>query len=356
MSQTKKTIFLHNPGGLTEEALISSFVVREKEFQSIFDDLKNSDGKKPERHCIIQGGWGSGKTTLLYRIYYEVKNDKGLSANVIPLLFNEEQYRVRNLCKLWESLCERLEDIGGFKGILNEFEGRLKEDDFEARSFEVIANALKREGKHLVVFLDNVGSLMDKLDNQECTRLHEILLTSPDIRVIGASSATLEHTYNQSKPFFDCFQFVYLNDLNANESARLLLRLGEVFERPGIRRIIDEQPERIETLRRLTGGVIRTMALLFEICSNDEYGNAFQDLETALDRITPHYKQRMDGLSSRQQEVVDAIATSWDATTTREIAKKTRMESKVITTQLKELEKSRIIEKIDQVETKTIST
>ena len=89
MSQTKKTIFLHNPGGLTEEALISSFVVREKEFQSIFDDLKNSDWIKPERHCIVQGGWGSGKTTLLYRIYYEVKNDKGLSANVIPLLFNE---------------------------------------------------------------------------------------------------------------------------------------------------------------------------------------------------------------------------------------------------------------------------
>lgn len=354
MSQSKKTIFLHNPGCLTEEALISSFAVREKEFQSISDDLKNLDWTKPERHYIVQGGWGSGKTTLLYRIYYEVKNDKGLSANVIPILFNEEPYRARNLCELWESLCERLEDVAGFKGIFNEFEGRLKEDDFESRSFEVIANALKREGegKHLVIFLDNIDVLMDKLDNQECTRLHEILLTSPGICVIGASATMLAHTYNRSKPFFDCFKFVYLNDLNTSESVRLLLRLGEVFERPGIRKIIDEQPERIETLRRLTGGAVRTMALLFEICLNDEYGNAFADLETALDRITPHYKHCMDGLSARQQEIVDAIALCWDATTTKEITKKARLESKVVTTQLKELEKNRIIEKIEQAGTK----
>jgi len=352
MSQTKKTLFLHNPGSLAEEALISSFVVREKEFQSIFDDLKNSDWAKPERHCIIQGDWGSGKTTLLYRVYYEIKNDKGLSANVIPILFNEEQYHVRNLCKLWESLCERLEEVGGFKGILNEFEGRLKEDDFEARSFEVIANALKREGKHLVVFLDNVGGLMGRLSNQECARLHEILLTSPDLRVIGSSAEALEHTYDKSKPFFDCFTFVYLNDLNANEGVRLLLSLGETFERPGIRRIIDEQPERVETLRRLTGGVMRTMVLFFEICSNDEYGNAFTDLEAILDRLTPHYKPRMDSLSGRQQEIIDSIAASWDAITTKEIAKNARMEGKVVTTQLKELEKSQVIEKIEQVGTK----
>ena len=352
MSQTKKTIFLHNPGSLTEEALVSSFVVREKELQSIFSDLKNLDWTKPERHYLVQGGWGSGKTTLLYRIYYEVKNDKGLSANVIPILFHEEPYRARNLCELWESLCERLEGVAGFKGITHELKGRLEEEDFESRSFEVIANALKREGKHLVVFLDNVGSLMDKLNKQECTRLHEILLTSPDICVIGASATALEHTYDHSKLFFDCFQFVCLNDLNASEGISLLRRLGEVFERPGIRKIIDEQPERIETLRRLTGGAVRTMALLFEICSNDECGNAFADLETALDRITPRYKHHVEGLSARQQEVVDSIALCWDAVTAKDISKKARMEGKVVTAQLKELEKNRIIEKIEQTGTK----
>lgn len=352
MSLSKKTIFLHNPGGLTEEALIGSFSVREKEFRSIFDGLKNQDWTEPGRHYIVQGGWGSGKTTLLYRIYYEVENDKGLSANVIPVLFHEELYRVRNLCELWELLCERLEDVAGFKGIAAEFKGRLEEEGFESRSFEVIANALKREGKHLVVFLDDVGVLMDKLDKQECTRLHKILLAFPDICFIGTSATALDHTYERSKPFFDCFKLVYLNGLNASEGINLLRRLGEVFERPGMRKIIDEQPERIETLRRLTGGVVRTMALLFEICSNDEYGNVFADLETVLDRITPRYKQHVDGLSARQQEIVDAIALCWDAVTAKDISKKARLDGKVVTVQLKDLEKNRIIEKTVQTGTK----
>ncbi|MEK6622611.1 MAG: tetratricopeptide repeat protein [Planctomycetota bacterium] len=394
MSQTKKTIFLYNPGGLTEEVLVGSFAVREKEFQTIIGGLKNPDWTKPERHYIVQGGWGSGKTTLLYRIYYEIKNNgtvqplpcnvaeelppgvtqagntndllldadlgmggqaqnnKATAAHLIPILFPGEQYRVRNLCELWELLCERLEDVAGFKGITHELKGRLEEEDFESRSFEVIANALKREGKHLVVFLDNVGSLMDKLNKQECARLHEILLTFPDICVIGASATALEHTDGRSSRFFDCFKFIHLNGLNASEGISLLRRLGEVFERPGMLKIIDEQPARVETLRRLTGGVVRTMALLFEICSNDECGNAFTDLGLALDRITPSFKHCVDGLSARQQEVVDAIALCWDAVTTKEIAKKARLEGKVVTAQLKDIEKNRLIEKIEQAGTK----
>ena len=394
MSQSKKTIFLHNPGGLTEEALVSSFAVREKELQSITDGLRSAHPTKPERHYIVQGGWGSGKTTLLYRVYYEIKNNgtvqplpcnaveepvpgasqdgntnssllgadlggdgivqnnKAPATTLLPVLFAREQYRVRNLCEFWELLCERLEDVAGFKGIGAELKGCFGEEGFESGYFGVIAKALKRKGKHLVLFLDDVGVLMDKLDKQECARLHEILLTSPDISIVGASATALEHTYGRSLPFFDCFQFIHLNGLNAGESINLLRRLGEVFERPGIRKIIDEQPERIETLRRLAGGVARTMALLFEIYSNDEYGNAFADLEIALDRITPGFQRRLDGLSARQQEVVDAIALCWDAVTAKEIAKKARLEGKVVTAQLKELEKNRFVEKITQTGTK----
>ena len=336
--------FLHNPGGLTEEALISSFSVREKEFQSISDDLKNSDWTKPERHYIVQGAGEAARRRCFIVSIMRLKMIKGFQRHLIPILFHEEQYRVRNLCELWESLCERLEDVAGFKGITLELKGRLKEEeDFESRSFEVIANALKREGKHLVVFLDDVGVLMDKLNKQECARLHEILLTSPDICVIGASATALEHTYGRSKPFFDCFKFVYLNGLNASEGISLLRRLGEVFERPGIRKIIDEQPERIETLRRLTGGAVRTMALLFEICSNDECGNAFADLETALDRITPRYKHYVDGLSARQQEVVDAIALCWDAVTTKEIAKRRAWRERLLPPSLRNLRKTGLL-------------
>jgi TPR repeat protein len=54
----------------------------------------------------------------------------------------------------------------------------------------------------------------------------------------------------------------------------------------------------------------------------------------------------MDDLSPQQQEIVHAIAMNWDAVGVKEIARITRMESKAVSAQLKQLEFNRIISKI----------
>ena len=71
------------------------------------------------------------------------------------------------------------------------------------------------------------------------------------------------------------------------------------------------------------------------------------DLEKILDSVTPLYKQRMGSLSPQQQEIVDFIALSWDAASTKEIAQKTKLASKAISSQIKQLEKYHIIDKIE---------
>ena len=68
-------------------------------------------------------------------------------------------------------------------------------------------------------------------------------------------------------------------------------------------------------------------------------GNAFQDLEKILDSVTPLYKHRMDSLSAQQQEIVDFIALKWDAVSVKEIADKTKLQSKAVSAQLRLLEK-----------------
>ena len=109
-----------------------------------------------------------------------------------------------------------------------------------------------------------------------------------------------------------------------------------------IKEIIDTQPGRIEALRRLTGGVIRTIVLLFEIFIDQKDGSAFSDLEAILDRVTPLYKHRMDDLPAQQQEIVEAIALAWDAINVSEISQKTRIISKTVSAQLRQMEKNEI--------------
>ncbi|MCP5052875.1 MAG: MarR family transcriptional regulator, partial [bacterium] len=156
----------------------------------------------------------------------------------------------------------------------------------------------------------------------------------------------LEFNYDYSHPFFEFFKVFHLEGLNRKEGEKLLLQLGETYKTDVVKNIIENNPGRVEALRRITSGVPRSIILLFEIFLDNETGDSFQDLEIILDRVTPLYKHRMDGLPPQKQEIMDAIALNWDAIAVKDIAKKTRIPGKSVSAQLNELEKNRLVTKI----------
>ena len=139
---------------------------------------------------------------------------------------------------------------------------------------------------------------------------------------------------------------IRLDGLDKAETQELLLKLGEIYnEKEKIEKIIKDTPGRVETLRILTGGVPRTLALMFNIFKDHEHESSVKDLERILDLVTPLYKHRMDDLPKQQQKIVDAVAKKWEAISVKELKEKVRLESKVISAQLRQLEKNQIIEK-----------
>ncbi|MGB8190856.1 MAG: tetratricopeptide repeat protein [Chitinophagaceae bacterium] len=125
----------------------------------------------------------------------------------------------------------------------------------------------------------------------------------------------------------------------------MLIDLSKIYgQGEQISEIINNQPERIETLRVITGGVIRTIVVLFDIFIADEEGNSFRDLEVVLDRVTPLYKHRIDDLNFPQREIINIIALNWNAIQPSEIAKKGHLEEAEVFRILKELEKLYIVE------------
>lgn len=340
------SLSLYNPNNLTEQELVDRFVIRKKEFEKIFKDIKNSNMKYPEQHYIIEAQRGYGKTTLLKRLYFEIKRDSELKARLIPVIFPEEQYNIRKLFKLWEVTAKYLEmESDEFTGICDEMDKYAELDDYEDICFKILEQKLKEKNKKLILLIDNIGDILKKFKRCEQQKLREILLTSAEIRIIGASSEVLEFTFDYDKPFYDFFKQIRLKGLNEEETKGFLEKLGEIFNKKNINEILKSNKGKIEALRRLTGGVPRTMILIFDIFV-DNSGTAFKELETILDRVTPLYKNRMDSLSPVQQEIVDVIALSWDAITTKEIADKIRMQSKEVSAQLNQLEKNGVINKI----------
>lgn len=337
---------IYNPANKRKEQLIDEFVVRTDEYQLILDDLRSFNGNEVYKHHLIIGQRGSGKTTLIHRIKYAIEGDSALN-ELIPIALGEEQYGISELMNLWEKVGEILEDYFNFRNLYNEMQDEIETSNEQQAVFSILLAHIENEGRKVVLFIDNFGDLLDKFSDQEINSLKKILKTCSFLRIIAASPIApynLPESYNL---LFKLFKKIPLKGLSNNEIKTLLLKLSESdSSKSKIQKIINQHPERIEILRLLTGGVTRTIVSLYKIFIDNVGGKSIRDLQLTLDAVTPLYKHNMDDLPKNQQKIVDVIAKSWDATSVKEISKNTRIESKVISAQIRQLEKKQIIEKI----------
>lgn len=342
---------IYNPHNQSKDALIAGFIARKQKFQRLFRDIRDAPMTKPEQHYLIQGIRGMGKTTLLLRIAYEIDNTPDLRKRLIPIVFNEEEYGIGSLADVWERTAQYLgENDVAFTDLYDVMTQQYGHDDYEQQALQTLVDALQQQNKKLLLLIDNIGDVLKKLDSQEEKRLREVLLITSELRLIGATSVAIEQVHDYTKPFYEFFKVIHLDGLSREEATDLFLKLGETYHNDAVKQLIEHQPGRIEAIRRLTGGVIRTMVLLFEILVENDSGSVFRDLKVLLDRVTPLYKHRLDDLPAQQQKIVAALAQAWDAASTKELAQVVRLESKVVSAQLKQLIDNSIVEK---VETKT---
>ncbi len=347
MKNTVATIY--NPHNQSKKQLINSFVVRLKTFQRLFQELKDTQMENPEQALLIVGQRGMGKTTLLLRLAYAIENDESLNNWMIPIAFAEEQYGVNELYALWEQTAKELEDKeSSFIGLADKMDAEYVDDalEYEDKCFQILTESLQKASKKLVLFIDNLGVILQRFSKLEQHRLRERLLSNAYIRIVGASSVVLEGFFDYGDAFFNFFKEKHLKGLNKEETKDLLLKLGEAYGEESIVEIVEKHIGRVEALRRITGGVIRTMVLLFEIFVDNEGGRAFKELNRLIDLTTPLYQDRMDRLSKQHQKIVNVVAIQWDGISTKEIAQKTRLESKKIAAQLKVLQRNGVIQRI----------
>ncbi|MDQ6482581.1 hypothetical protein [Dyadobacter sp. LHD-138] len=345
-ANTTDLFLLNNTGNKSKEMLIETFVVRDKEFSEIFSGLKQAVSPGNVDNTLVIGLRGAGKTTLLHRIKYAIEDDRMLSTKFLPIIFKEEQYHLSDLAALWESIAQYLEEYFNWEGIQRKMDAIIEQKNFnEYQLFEILENAIGESGLCIILFFENLNVFLGKLTLEERIALKRILTSKKVLRIIASSTSYLDTKIDFSGDFYNFFHTVTLQGLSKTECEKLLINIGSLYGyEESIRSIISDHPSRIESLRRLTGGVPRTISYLFQIFLDNKNGKAIKDLYILIDTLTFLYKAELDQLSSQQQKVIDIIARNWDAMPVKDITRQTRLESKNVSTILAILEKNQLVE------------
>ena len=364
----------YNPHLWGPEELKAIFVVRQNELARLSDAVKAIEPGEVPQHMLLIGQRGMGKTTLLQRLALEVEEDEALNQTWLPLRFPEEQYTVSTLGELWanvlSSLADAMEARGKDTTIIDEqllALDTLPDDEKETRTMTLINRWCDHNKQRLLLLIDSTDLMFDNLgsskkarkgkDDSNLWRLRKTLQHNPNLMWIGGSYKALEANDLYHDAFLDFFDPIHLKPLTLEEITTAMLAMARTFgtgrgitgeqAEQEITRALTARPERLKTLRHLTGGIPRTTVMLYELFAAGGTDEVKADLARLLDMMTPLYKAKLEALPDQQRKLLAHIMEYWQPMPMGELAKASGLINTQISPQLQRLEKEGLIEKTE---------
>ena len=336
-------IGLYNPQRQSAEVTEKLFVARQKQFNSLLEDiLEEKEDSIPQHHLII-GQRGMGKTTLLKRLEVELHREQ-YRCRFIPLLFPEEQYNVPNLTVFWQNCLDALADALEIENYATEMVDRIdrmmaqKKEQNAENLYKYLMASCRLLHRRPVLLVDNIGLVFNRLNKHEQHTLRALLSENGAPVIIGAGVYFTEDVLHYDAPFYDFFQAHYLKKLSFEEFTELLENLAERTQTgTDITSLMRKETPRLKTLYQFTGGNPRTAVMLFKLLVKGFSADINDDLDALVDEVTPLYKAKFEELPQQQQIIIDAIAMNWDAIPLKELSTATHLENNQLSPQLKRL-------------------
>ena len=327
------------------ETIKANYVIRLKEFEIIINSLTNKSEKDPLQHELILGRRGSGKSTLLKRIEIELLENKALKGKYIPINLAEEQVGIYRLFDLWEMILTELKSLQNTELNIKNYKDFSSSGQYTRYLFEQIHDLSLKSKKRIILLLDNFDRIVENLSD-DGKLLREILINYNDIGIIGASTRMDEHFWKYDMPFYEFFRVHNLGPLSTKEIINLLYHWSKVLNLGKLREFADNNPGKIENIRILTDGLPRTLQFFVRYILNNDKLESYEYLKKLIDDVTPLYQERLNHLTPPQRKTIYEMAFIWEASSTGQLSEILKMESKLVSANLKYLTDKGITDKI----------
>ena len=356
------TLFKYTPALIEPAILEKTFIGRTEEIKRINGILKNASARNSISHTIIIGPKGIGKTHFIRTLYHAVKGDIKINElnehknSFIPLISAEEEY-IGSFGKfillimgyLAESKCEGIPPIP-----IDILEPGVWGDKEKETAVSYLRRFKKNSGKMILLIIDNIDEIIENFTTEDQASLREILMTSDTILLIGSSPGLFDAIGEHSKPFYNFFETIWLNELTFKESKKLIKIYAEIDERKQLKGNFASIEPKFKAIYVLAGGNPRIILSFYRIVTD----HAADSIETiflkVFDELAPYFRQWMKNISKQQREIIDVMARAPELLTPTEIASRCRFPVSVVVTQIKRLEKAGYIAKAKQKRSKRV--
>lgn len=333
-----------NPGMLQgDDEIVRQFVVRKNELEALLDVLRGNITSPSCQHTLVIGPRGRGKTMLLARVAAKIRMAKDLSRTFVPVRLMEESYEVFSLGDFWlEVLFHLAMEVESqhpdlsveLKESHSDLAGRWQGPEWEDQVFSTVLEAADLLGKKLVVMVENMQDICKHADRHFGWKLRKAMQTEPNVVMI-ASATSLFEALDAREPFFDIFRTLNLEPLNEGESAMLWNALtGES---------VDER--KIQPLQILTGGSPRLIAVVAG--SGRSLADLMENLADLVDEHTEYFRSQFGSLTGNKLRVYTALVDLWQSSSATEVARRSRLDIRVVSTMLGRLVGDGVVETVD---------
>ncbi len=346
----------YNPHLWSAEQLRAIFVARKSELADLLDSLRKTQKGTVGQHALLVGARGMGKSTLMQRLALAVEDDPELAPQWLALRFPEEQYTVRTLGQFWANVLDALADAIERKheptsglDAASERIAALPQAEQPQAYLDAIAECASVRGQRFLLLVDNTDLLLNTIGKEAHWALRQVLQSQSHLLWVGGSYESLEANSEYHDAFLDFFRVIELRPLQLAEMQAALLALAQTFGGAAMHQQMQEQltqqPERLATLRQLSGGNPRTTVMLYSLLASGQGGHVRTDLESLLDDMTPLYKSRFEHLADVPRKLLAHILEHWAPISMGELASASQEKAGTISPQLKRLELEGLIQR-----------
>ena len=330
------------------EHIKACFIVRTIEYETIISSLEKRKKGDSIQHELILGRRGSGKSTLLKRIEVEIRENKKLQFKYVPVNLAEEQAGIYRLMDLWEQVLSELYCQIDKKHETQSFSNFDNEQAYTRYLYGEIHRFCETNKKKAVLLLDNFDRIVCNFSD-DGNLLRETLINYHDLVLIAASTRMDEHFWQYDLQFYEFFRRFRLETVSSDEAFLLLDHWSNSLdfndqEKEKMKNFLKKHRGKVENIRLLTDGLPRTMLFFLKLVMQTDKPEQTDFLKKIMDEVTPLYQERLQNITPPMRKIILEMAFIWEATPTKEIAEKCKMDSKLVAANLNTLADRKIVE------------